>query len=148
VACFRCGHCCTYAALEVNEDGVGWLEMHGIPVEDRGGVRKVIFDARCSHLREDMTCDIYEADRPQICRDYLCGRAKGAEVLERELLLKRKAELQQTFARLEADLNATAGAIQQLDWTLAQMGEGQPAEPVDIEAEIEAAKTKGACDEG
>jgi hypothetical protein len=40
-------------------------------------------------------------------------------------LLERKATMQ-------ADLNAIAGALQQIDWTLAQLDEGEPEEVCEV----------------
>jgi Fe-S-cluster containining protein len=122
MGCQACGYCCTYIALEVSDYAAPWLEIHGIPLVDEGGKKKVIFDAVCKYQDPDtMLCTIHEQDRPAICGDYLCDKARGLTMDIRQELLKRKAELQQTFARLESDLNATAGALQQIDWTLAEL---------------------------
>lgn len=78
MGCLKCGYCCTYIALEIRPYSVPWLEMHGIPLVDENGVKKLIFDAKCKYQDPDtMLCTIHEAERPAICKDYLCDKARG-----------------------------------------------------------------------
>lgn len=134
MACQQCGRCCTYVALEIQEDSVPWVEMHGIPVVNEAGKQKVVINAPCvNHDLTNNTCLIHDGGQPRICKDYLCAKAKGEDMDLKDTLLERKAAMQ-------ADMNALAGAMQQIDWTLKQLEdeEGIPVE--DIVAAIESAE--------
>jgi Fe-S-cluster containining protein len=54
---------------------VDLLVAHGLINEGEKSLT-VKFAHRCQHLDAKNNCMIYEA-RPQICRDYLCGKARG-----------------------------------------------------------------------
>lgn len=125
MGCTRCGDCCTYAALEVRPGAISWLQMHGVPVVMDGGVPKVYFQQDCDNYdRETKRCNAYES-RPEICREYLCAKARRRNVLTKEVLLERRATLQ-------GNMNAIAGALEQIDWTIAQLdAEDEPEEAED-----------------
>lgn len=88
--CRRCGRCCTSANIRLpgisitDETGFArWLAFHRCDVQDRevGGEKgiSVRIPILCTRLgeAEDGTffCKDYE-NRPGICREYLCKRAK------------------------------------------------------------------------
>ena len=78
MACKQCGYCCTYIALEISDYAAPWLELHGIPLIVENGVKKLMFDAACRHQDpETKLCLIHEAERPAICGDFLCDKARG-----------------------------------------------------------------------
>jgi Fe-S-cluster containining protein len=83
--CTECGHCCTYVAVEIDRPSrlkaatqIFWfLSRPGVGVHrDDDDEWLVQFEARCSHLRADLLCDIYP-HRPHICREF---DEKGCEV--------------------------------------------------------------------
>jgi Fe-S-cluster containining protein len=78
MACKQCGYCCTYIALEISDYAAPWLELHGIPLIEENGKKKLMFDAACRH-QDPVTklCLIHEEERPDICKDYLCDKARG-----------------------------------------------------------------------
>jgi Fe-S-cluster containining protein len=76
--CTECGHCCTYVAVEIDRPSrlkwatqIFWfLSRPGVSVHrDDDDEWLVQFEARCSHLRADLMCDIYP-HRPHICREF------------------------------------------------------------------------------
>lgn len=94
-ACRRCGQCCTYVTVRMNNlnpdnDPQGqaqWFENHyltvyPVPVDDDGEKTLVVrIPLVCRHLEFDTAtatafCMDYE-NRPQMCRDHLCPVAKG-----------------------------------------------------------------------
>ena len=78
MTCKQCGDCCRSLSVQVNSDHDDfhrWLSYHGGEVRDRFGKPHVRFDVPCSMLA-DGRCSVY-AERPGICRDYLCPSAAG-----------------------------------------------------------------------
>jgi Fe-S-cluster containining protein len=52
--------------------------MHGVPLVEQNGVKKLIIDMPCKHYDpETRLCLIHEGERPDICKDYLCEKARG-----------------------------------------------------------------------
>ena len=77
MSCTHCGKCCSYVALEIRPQSVPWLELHGIPTAKEDGVHKLTIMAPCKWRDEETRrCTNYD-ERPAICRDYLCSKAKG-----------------------------------------------------------------------
>jgi len=92
MACNRCGRCCMNPVvalhnLPVNGDKkeIGrWLQGHGVQIMkmDNGKeeVLAIQFNSICGHLAfegNQTACRIYE-NRPVICREHICERAKDA----------------------------------------------------------------------
>lgn len=73
MACKRCGACCGYVALEIRDESVPWLALHGLPTFVENGVHKLIINSPCEWYTGE-GCSNYE-ERPPICRDYLCEKA-------------------------------------------------------------------------
>lgn len=78
VPCTQCAKCCTYVAVGINaptrpryaSDILWYLYHHSVSVHrDEDGEWSVVFETRCSHLRGDLLCGIYE-ERPHICRSF------------------------------------------------------------------------------
>jgi uncharacterized protein len=76
--CTDCAKCCTYVAAGieppdtiVDAGSMLWYLYHpGVSVyHDGNGDWSVVFESRCTHLRKDKLCGIYET-RPPICRDF------------------------------------------------------------------------------
>jgi Fe-S-cluster containining protein len=107
--CDRCGDCCRYAYLyriagtdKDTEDYGAFLEFTRPALFSvvPGGL---MMKARCEHLADDNTCRVY-ADRPQICRDFLCEKAGGPRPARKERAMKL-AEIvmaQEALQRLSA----------------------------------------------
>ena len=80
MACSQCGKCCKEFAFELDGKGtwikefIKFLEFTrpdsflGVP----NGLRIIV---KCKYLSEDNICNIYN-ERPEICRDFLCKKAK------------------------------------------------------------------------
>lgn len=82
MSCLRCGMCCLpYAIrLEKNDDAGRWLIYHGLTVEAVDEELMAIKGSSKCHMlvfNPDGTtgCGCYQT-RPDICRNYLCARAK------------------------------------------------------------------------
>jgi Fe-S-cluster containining protein len=129
LACTNCGTCCAYVQIGVRAETARWLELHGLPTVQDNGTWQLRFDTPCEWRDEERgVCTDYE-NRPAVCRDYYCknARPEGNRMgLTREALEERRAAMQ-------ADMAALAGALQQLDWTLAQMDEPEPEAETDEE---------------
>jgi Fe-S-cluster containining protein len=78
VECTRCGKCCTYVSIGINEptkakyatDALWYLYHEKVSLYiDGDGEWAVVFEARCRNLQSNLLCAIY-ADRPHICRDF------------------------------------------------------------------------------
>ena len=76
--CRECGaKCCKFISISLNEfpseldrnpERYFNLHKHMRVVETRYG-KEIVISTRCSALREDNTCSIYE-DRPEFCRNF------------------------------------------------------------------------------
>lgn len=88
MACLRCGNCCLSVGIglgalvedrsEEAADVRRFHELHGFRYQKDG--RNMLIQARCDALAMadgKAVCVIY-ADRPAICREYLCAKARGA----------------------------------------------------------------------
>ena len=98
VGCVRCGRCCSSAFLALTnvpadqdeQDLARWLLYHGCePMRyptPEGDVLAVKIPLPCKHLAREprggkTSCLIYE-NRPKVCREYLCEKAKEAAIVE------------------------------------------------------------------
>ncbi len=78
VPCTQCARCCTYVAVGIDAprglraatDILWYLYHDQVSVYcDGDGEWSVVFETRCSHLRADLLCGIYDR-RPHICRTF------------------------------------------------------------------------------
>ena len=114
MACKRCGRCCLYTKITLpnTEDGIDgskWIQLHGCEIKHSKNELAVIVPAICDHLyfdpKEGFACGIYN-DRPKICRNYLCDKAKKESNMKPTLEELRKgvtdevAALQKRFDTL------------------------------------------------
>ena len=76
--CLECGaKCCKFISIGLDEfpadldpDPERYFNLHeGVRVVETRGGREIVIASRCSALREDDTCSIYE-DRPDLCRNF------------------------------------------------------------------------------
>lgn len=76
--CHRCGACCRYVAVEIDNpssfddyDHIYWYLTHrAVSVYvDWEGDWFIEFETVCEHLTDAITCAIYE-ERPQMCSDF------------------------------------------------------------------------------
>lgn len=85
--CTRCGQCCNEYSLEMPQDeGMAqFYRYHGGRVSYARGKMIVLFQDRCAMYRGPKEgCAVYEG-RPDICRRYLCDRARyGKLAIERK----------------------------------------------------------------
>ncbi len=96
--CLRCGTCCSsafFALMNVSieddaQELARWMSYFGCePMKyptSEGEVLAVKIPMPCKHLAREpesgkMGCLIYE-NRPNVCREYLCKKARDAEILE------------------------------------------------------------------
>ena len=94
--CLRCGICCSSAFLALNnvpidhdeQEIARWLSYHGCePMKyptPEGEVLAVKIPMPCKHLASEPEggktgCLIY-GNRPNVCREYLCKKARDAEI--------------------------------------------------------------------
>jgi Fe-S-cluster containining protein len=82
MSCKRCGECCFPYSIGLDRDDNArrWLTYHGLIVHDVSDERMVLRGhSRCEMLQFDSaglaSCAVY-SDRPQICVDFICARAK------------------------------------------------------------------------
>ena len=88
MACLRCGQCClqpSFTLQDVGDDPLEfgkWYELYGCEVRKASvgehNVLTVLLPLKCKHLvmRDGQYgCGSYD-DRPRICSDYLCPRAR------------------------------------------------------------------------
>lgn len=95
--CLDCqAQCCRYFALPIDApedmgdfDDIRWYLLHeGVSVFVDEGDWYIQINSRCTALRDDHLCGIYE-DRPKICRKYKSKDCEFAEPEgEHELLLE------------------------------------------------------------
>jgi len=83
MACTRCGECCfPYAfAVDLDDEARRWLTYHGLIIKKMDDGKRALFgNSKCGMLyfNDDGTtgCGCY-ADRPTVCREYLCDKAKA-----------------------------------------------------------------------
>lgn len=125
MACTNCGGCEGKVGLTIPPDYVPFVALHDIPMVEERGEMKVIFPAPCRwYDSENKRCLHYE-QRPKICREYFCDKAKEKPMeITKDALMERRRSL-------EADLIAINGAIQDCDYWLEQIeSEGVAAEAV------------------
>ena len=83
MSCKRCGQCCFPYSLRIDYDPevYRWFSYHGAIVQQLGDKHMAILShSKCGMLvfNEDGTtgCAVYP-DRPAVCREYVCERAKN-----------------------------------------------------------------------
>jgi len=81
MVCNNCANCCKFFAFEISGDNKKWIEDLASFVKfTRPDFMSIVegnvltFKAPCKFLVNDR-CSIY-ADRPNICRNFLCRKAK------------------------------------------------------------------------
>lgn len=97
MTCQRCGTCCLSAFLALanvpieqdSQELARWLSYHGCePMRypgEKGEVLAVKIPIPCKHLASEPAggktgCLIYKT-RPNVCREYLCKKARDAEIV-------------------------------------------------------------------
>lgn len=76
MACDRCGKCEGRVGFTITPDYADFVRLHGIPVSEEQGELKVIIAAPCDWYDPiNKLCKNYE-QRPKICREYLCEKAR------------------------------------------------------------------------
>jgi len=85
MSCLRCGECCLpyQIKMDAGDDARRWLTYHGLTVRDIDENSMLLMgQSLCFMLvfNKDGTtsCGCYQ-DRPEICKQYLCKRAKETE---------------------------------------------------------------------
>ena len=83
--CQSCGRCCNQISVSVAlGDGVADLfkAHYGRDVDKA----RFLINHRCKHLTSENLCDLWDEDealdqRPDICKEYMCERAKNPRML-------------------------------------------------------------------
>ncbi len=81
MGCSSCAKCCEEFSFEISGDNKQWIKKLSEFIKlTRPSLMSIDFSvlkfkAPCKYL-SDGRCTIYE-DRPKICRDFLCRKAKG-----------------------------------------------------------------------
>lgn len=100
--CHRCGECCNYVAVEIDNpsafrdyDNIFWYLTHrNISVYvDWEGDWYIEFESPCEHLTPGKTCGIY-ADRPHMCSSFSWNEC---EKTTEERAWKHRFETPDTF---------------------------------------------------
>ena len=93
MSCKRCGACCKETTMRIDisakdpksiEDYREYLSLHGCNSFIQGDILTVLAPVMCANLGyqdgKGYLCSDYD-NRPEICRSFLCKKAKDIEVL-------------------------------------------------------------------
>jgi Fe-S-cluster containining protein len=62
--------------FEVSDEFAVFVGLHGIPLQVERGVKKLVVDSPCQWRDEEKKRCLHYEQRPRICKDYLCEKAR------------------------------------------------------------------------